>query len=80
MKLILVISIVKIPLMLGAFIMNWRKWRTRMKDYKGKSLKESWELTKLYLIVDLKREATHPITWISVAIIGIVIFLLFTYF
>ena len=80
MKKILIISIVKAPLMLGALITNWRRWRTRIKDYKNRNLSESWELTKLYLIEDIKREATHPITWVSIAVIGIVIFLLFIFF
>ena len=80
MKKILVISIVKIPITLVGLIINWRRWRTRIKDYKDKSLKESWELTKLYVFEDIKREATHPITWISVAIIGIVIFLILILF
>jgi hypothetical protein len=80
MKKFLIISIVKIPLTLGALITNWRKWRTRTKDYKNKNLRESWELTKLYIIEDIKREATHPFTWVSIAIIAIVIFLLFIFF
>ena len=80
MKKILIISIVKIPLTLGALITNWKKWRTRTKDYKNKNLRESLELTKIYLIEDIKREATHPITWVSIGVIGIVIFLLFIFF